>query len=69
MDELDKGLAISLSGPGRDRALAEFRRQAAIWNLALPPVAPLVLDFGLGDFGKVGLIEFWIANEAAAGYC
>ena len=28
-----------------------------------------VMDFGLGDFEHTGLIEFWIANEAAAGYC
>lgn len=30
---------------------------------------PLVLDFGLGDFHQIGLIEYWIANEAQAGYC
>jgi N-acetylneuraminate synthase len=35
----------------------------------MPAVEPLVLDFGLGDFDKVGLIEYWIANEEAAGYC
>jgi mannose-6-phosphate isomerase-like protein (cupin superfamily) len=29
----------------------------------------LVLDFGLGDFAKTGLIEYWIANEVEAGYC
>lgn len=69
MDELDKGLAISLAGPARDRALAEFHRQIAVWNLALPPVEPLVLDFGLGDYRRIGLIEYWIANETAAGYC
>jgi len=30
---------------------------------------PLVLDFGLGRFDEVGEIEFWVANEEAAGYC
>lgn len=69
MDELEKGLAVSLSGPLRDQPLAEFRRQVKAWNLALPAVEPLVLDFGLGDYRRVGLIESWIANEAAAGYC
>jgi D-lyxose ketol-isomerase len=69
MNELDKALDIALKGPEADRALADFRRQIAAWNVALPPVEPLVLDFGLGDFRRVGLIEYWIANEATAGYC
>jgi D-lyxose ketol-isomerase len=69
MNELDRALNIALKGPEADRALADFRRQIAAWNVALPPVEPLVLDFGLGDFRRVGLIEYWIANEAAAGYC
>ena len=28
-----------------------------------------MLDFGLGDFRRIGLIEYWIANEVQAGYC
>jgi len=35
----------------------------------MPPVDPLVLDFGLGDFYRTGLIEYWVANEIEAGYC
>jgi D-lyxose ketol-isomerase len=69
MNELDRALDIALKGPEAERALGDFRRQIAAWNVALPPVEPLVLDFGLGDFRRVGLIEYWIANEAAAGYC
>ena len=69
MDELDKALDIAMKGPQADRALAEFQRQIAAWKVALPAVAPLVLDFGLGDFAKTGLIEYWIANEVEAGYC
>jgi D-lyxose ketol-isomerase len=69
MDELDKGLAISITGPARTAALARFHAQVEKWNLALPPVEPLVLDFGLGDFERIGLIEYWVANESAAGYC
>jgi len=69
MRELDKGLEISVKGPQADEALAAFRRQIQSWGLAMPPAAPLVLDFGLGDFQKVGLIECWIANEVEAGYC
>lgn len=69
MDELEKGLAISVSGALRDAAVDRFQQQIRSWGLALPPVTPLVLDFGLGDFERVGLIEYWIANEKAAGYC
>ena len=69
MDELDKGLEISLEGPQRDAAIEAFRKQIEAWNVALPAVEPLVLDFGLADFAKNGLIEYWIANEMAAGYC
>ena len=66
MDELDKGLNISVRGDVAERALSEFREQAGRWGVALPTVVPLVLDFGLGDFARTGLIEYWIANEAQA---
>jgi mannose-6-phosphate isomerase-like protein (cupin superfamily) len=69
MDELQKGLDISVRGPVRDDALARFDEQMAAWQIAMPPVEPLVLDFGLGDFEHTGLIEYWIANEVDAGYC
>lgn len=69
MDELQKGLDISLRGPERDVALARCAEHLAAWQIALPPVEPLVLDFGLGDFARTGLIEYWIANELDAGYC
>lgn len=69
MDELKKGLAISLRGAEARRALIPFREQIKAWGVALPPVTPLVLDFGLGAFARTGLIELWIANERKAGYC
>jgi len=69
MDQLDKGLSISVQGPLREEALARFAAQLKQWNLAMPAVEPLVLDFGLGEFDKIGLIEYWVANEEAAGYC
>ena len=62
MKELDKALSIALKGKEAERALVRFRRQIKAWKVALPPVAPLVLDFGLGDFERTGLIEYWIAN-------
>jgi mannose-6-phosphate isomerase-like protein (cupin superfamily) len=69
MEELDRALDIAMKGPEADRALAAFRRVIKAWDVALPPVKPLVLDFGLGNFANVGLIEYWIANEMQAGYC
>jgi quercetin dioxygenase-like cupin family protein len=69
MDELDKGLEVALKGEAAEGAARDVRRQVESWGLALPEVAPLVLDFGLGDFRTVGETEFWIANETEAGYC
>ena len=69
MDELDKGLAISVTGTAAKDALANFQKILGQWHLIMPPADPLVLDFGLGEFNKIGLIEYWIANEASAGYC
>lgn len=69
MDELAKGLDICMRGPAAEQALRDFRAQAEKWGVALPDVAPLVLDFGLCDFARIGLVEYWIANEAAPGYC
>ena len=69
MEELGKGMDISVKGPVAEAALAEFMAQMKTWGLTMPPVEPLVLDFGLGDFRDVGLIEYWIANETDEGYC
>jgi quercetin dioxygenase-like cupin family protein len=69
MDELEKGLKITLSGPVHNKALEKFHEQLEQWGVVMPPVEPLVLDFGLGDFWSTGLIEYWIANEVEAGYC
>jgi mannose-6-phosphate isomerase-like protein (cupin superfamily) len=69
MDELKKGLKLSIGGAARKQALAAFARQMKRWGLTMPKVQPLVVDFGLGDFYKTGETEFWIANEAKAGYC
>jgi mannose-6-phosphate isomerase-like protein (cupin superfamily) len=69
MHELEKALAIAAKGPDVGRALADFQRQIDFWGVAMPPSQLLVLDFGLGDFSRTGLIECWIANEVDAGYC
>ena len=65
-DDVD---AMQLAGQRREEALESLARQLDEWDMKMPPVEPLVLDFGRGDFDHVGLIEYWIANEVAAGYC
>jgi mannose-6-phosphate isomerase-like protein (cupin superfamily) len=58
-----------LRGKQRQHALARCREAISGWGLTMPPAEPLVLDFGLGRFGEIGEIEFWVANEEEAGYC
>lgn len=69
MQELDKALSIALAGDQRDEVIVDFNRQLAAWGQVVPNVTPLVLDFGLGCFDEVGLVEAWICNEVAPGYC
>jgi D-lyxose ketol-isomerase len=64
-----KRAAFEVAEPERGRVLKACRAQLRRWKIALPPADPLVLDFGLNDFKRVGEIEFWIANELPAGYC
>jgi quercetin dioxygenase-like cupin family protein len=58
-----------LLGAERQRALEHCLAAIRGWGLTMPPVQPLVLDFGLGRFAEIGEIEFWVANEEEAGYC
>ena len=60
---------LQVPGQQREEALKRFYRQMAAWGMAVPQVEPLVMDFGLGDFDRAGLIEYWLANETQAGYC
>lgn len=69
MEELDKGIDLSMRGGEAEEALRIARLQFNEWGLTMPAVEPLVFDFGLGDFANVGEIEYWIANEIDAGYC
>jgi mannose-6-phosphate isomerase-like protein (cupin superfamily) len=72
MKELEKALKVEegvLSGAEREKALKAFHAQTQAWDVALPHVEPLIWHFGLNDFYHTGLIEYWIANEAEAGYC
>ena len=60
---------FQIYGKARKDALAKFNAQLKKWGITMPKVTPQVLDFGLGDFKKTGLIEYWVANETREGYC
>ncbi|NLC57745.1 MAG: cupin domain-containing protein [Armatimonadetes bacterium] len=60
---------LEVQGAEREEALAAIREQIAAWGLAMPPVTPIPLHFGLDRFREVGETEFWVANEAEHGYC
>lgn len=60
---------FELSNKERKDALKKCYAILKNWKIKMPKVKPIVLDFGLGNFCKNGLIEFWIANEKKEGYC
>ncbi len=64
-----KEFPFQVTGAKREQALAACLETIAGWGLTMPAVEPLPLDFGLGRFDETGEIEFWVANEEAAGYC
>lgn len=53
----------------RTKILEKFNDILKRWKLKMPRGKPLVIDFGLGNFYEMGLIEFWVANEKKEGYC
>jgi len=69
MQELQKAIEKGAHEKVRDSALREFHAQVKAWDVALPKVTPVVLDFGMDDFYRYGLIEYWVCNELDAGYC
>ncbi len=50
MEELKKGLEISLHGEKVHKAVERVYQQIHDWGPVLPNIKPLVMDFGLGDF-------------------
>lgn len=62
-------LDFEIKGEQRARALAEAARILKDWGLTMPPVDPLTIDFGLGDFACIGEIEYWIVNDRDRNYC
>jgi N-acetylneuraminate synthase len=60
---------VELDGPARDESLRRCRARIAEWGVPVPDDFILVLNFGLAEFERTGLTEFWVANENEAGYC
>jgi len=60
---------VELSASDREEVLAAIQDQIAAWGLAMPPVEPLPLHFGLNRFKEIGETEFWVANDQQNGYC
>jgi len=58
-----------LRGPMRGHYLQKCLDRIKSWGLTMPTVEVLLLDFGLKEFERTGLAEFWVANEVRAGYC
>ena len=61
--------SFELSGKEKKEALKKCCAVLEEWKIKMPSVEPIVLDFGLNDFCRTGLIEFWMANEEKEGYC
>ena len=71
MSEQEDGIphGLEIAPEARERVLKGCFEQLDRWSAAMPPAEPLVIDFGLDQFDRYGLFEFWIANEMEAGYC
>lgn len=60
---------LEVAEPRRSAMLGRAGEQLRSWGHPQPSGETLVLDFGLGRFDEVGLVEYWVANEVEAGYC
>jgi len=62
-------LDFELRGAERDAALARAAQILSGWGLTMPPGDPLSPHFGLGEFYRIGEIEYWIVNDRQNNYC
>lgn len=60
---------LELRGTVRVRALAQANRELKRWGLTMPVAKPIANHFGLQDFMRIGLIEYWIVNDRRNRYC
>ncbi len=66
---VDWAQSFELQGREREEALKKCMEILSKWDLIPPKETVLVLNFGLNEFEKIGLIEFWVANNTEEGYC
>ncbi len=62
-------LDFELQGAAREEALARADAILKGWGLVMPAGEPLTPHFGLGDFYRIGEIEYWIVNDRVNNYC
>lgn len=55
--------------PDKRKIIAKAKKIISGWGLRMPEKVKLAFDFGLGDFYRIGEVEFWVANETNEGYC
>jgi mannose-6-phosphate isomerase-like protein (cupin superfamily) len=60
---------LEITGDERSRALDAADAALASWGLTMPAVDPLTLDFGLGEFTRIGETEYCIVNNRDRNYC
>jgi D-lyxose ketol-isomerase len=60
---------MELAGEARALALAAADLAFTEWELTMPAVDPLPLDFGLGEFDTIGETEYCIVNSRERQYC
>jgi N-acetylneuraminate synthase len=60
---------LQVTGEQRERYLNRSLKRIEEWGLSMPGSEVIVFDFGLNEFEKTGLVEFWVANEEECGYC
>ena len=62
-------LDFEIQGAARRAALRRAGKVFRRWGLVMPKTDPLTPHFGLGDFYRIGEIEYWIVNDRQNSYC
>lgn len=70
ISDLSSNVKIDLTKPFGIKVKKDVVEIINKWGVVLPKESePLLLDFGLKDFFKNGLVEYWITNDVDGGYC
>ncbi len=60
---------FELTGKQREIVLQKCEEILTRWDIVPPKETVIVFSFGLDEFEKIGLTEFWITNNIEEGYC